>query len=109
MYKWTNQTKIQTIGSKGKIFLKSFNHLEDDLLKLILFIQYHPDKLNVSNSEPNEDKDRKFKQIETAYRILIDADSRRKYDAEFSFMITNLPIINEQIRIDDLVLVDGKV
>ena len=53
--------------------------------------------------------DIKFNQIETAYRILIDEQSRRRFDAEFSLMKANAPIINEQITIDELEQADGMI
>ena len=66
------------------------------------FYQYHPDKLN-QGGQHEQGKDKKFEQIETAYRILSNEESRRRYDAEFSLMQANLPIINEQITVDELV------
>jgi len=38
----------------------------------------------------------------------MDDASRRRYDAEFSLMTKNLPIINEQITVDDFEQVKGK-
>ena len=68
--------------------------------------------MNQQESHSNHHRstnDLKFKQIETAYRILTDEQSRRRFDAELSLMKANAPIINEQITIDELEPGDGMI